>query len=397
MLRFHSLQYCAIVTARRDRQTTRVRQLLLGLLAVVSLTASAAAGPFSQLVIFGDSLSDVGNIAQATGGIYPGQYYWNNRFSNGPVYAEALASGLGVPMVRSTAGGDNFAYGGAKTSGTGGLEGFFIRDLDEQVDQYLATRTTDANALFVVFAGSNDLVGGQTNVSIPVTNLAEDIGRLIADGARNFLVPNLPLLGYTPRYNGSPATLATYNTRTEQFNAALSTMLDGLEANNPAVALHRFDTAGLFNQALTNPAAFGFTNVTQSAAPGLQPGASSYNTNQIAPNPNEYVFWDDLHPTTAVHAILAEHMLQLFALAGDFNQDDTVDAADYIDWRKASGAASDYDTWRAHFGQSAQGSASHSIGHSAAVPEPQPWSAILVATTLILARLRRREAGRANR
>jgi phospholipase/lecithinase/hemolysin len=396
MLPFHSLQYCAIDAAGRDRQVTLIHQLLLALLATASIAASATAGPFSQLVIFGDSLSDVGNIAQATGGIYPGQYYWNNRFSNGPVYAEALASGLGLPMVRSTAGGDNFAYGGAKTSGTGGLEGLFIRDIDEQVDQYLAARTTDPNSLFVVFAGSNDLVGGQTNVSIPVNNLAEDIGRLIADGARNFLVPNLPLLGYTPRYNGSPTTLATYNTRTEQFNAALSTMLDGLEANNPALALHRFDTAALFNQALTNPAAFGFTNVTQSAAPGLQPGASSYNTNQIAPNPNEYVFWDDLHPTAAVHAILAEHMLQLFALAGDFNGDNTVDAADYIDWRRESGTSADYDTWRAHFGQSAPGGASQSIGQGAAVPEPHPWIAILAASALVAAWLRRREPGRVN-
>jgi phospholipase/lecithinase/hemolysin len=370
MAAFHSQRCSVRSTAGRERQAGPFQVVLLALLVAVSTAVPAAAGPFSELVIFGDSLSDVGNIAQATGGIYPGQYYYNNRFSNGPVYAEALAIGLELPTtVRSTAGGDNFAYGGAKTSGTGGLEGLFIRDIDEQVDQYLATRTTDPGALFVVFAGSNDLVGGQANISVPINNLADDIGRLIADGARNFLVPNLPLLGHTPRYNGNPSTLATYNTRTQQFNAALSTMLDGLALNHPAIALHRFDTAGLFNQALSNPAAFGFTNVTQPAAPGIQPGASSYNTSQIAPNPNEYVFWDDLHPTAAVHAILAQHMLELFALPGDFNDDDTVDAADYVVWRKGLGTTysdNDYHQWLSNFGASAA-----DVGMAAAaVPEP---------------------------
>src|SRR5438874_1472870 len=97
--------------------------------AVALAATTVLAAPFTQLVVFGDSLSDVGNISSATFGSTPGQYYYNGRFSNGPVYAEALASGLGLPMVRSTASGNDFAYGGAKTSGTGGFDGFFIRDV----------------------------------------------------------------------------------------------------------------------------------------------------------------------------------------------------------------------------------------------------------------------------
>ena len=355
---------------RRQRIPT-IRISLVALLLIGLIAASSTAGPFSQLVIFGDSLSDVGNIAQASFDAYPGPYYYNDRFSNGPVYAEALSIGLDLgPTVRSTAGGDNFAYGGAKTSGTGGFEGLFIRDIDEQVDQFLATRTADPNALFVVFAGSNDLVGGQTNVSIPINSLAEDIGRLITVGARNFLVPNLPLLGYTPRFNGNPTTLATYNTRSEQFNAALATMLDGLEMNNPVITMFRFDVAGLFAQALADPAAFGLTNVTNPAAPGLQPGDSSYDTSQIAENPNEYMFWDDLHPTAAVHAILAERVLQVFALPGDFNHDSVVDAADYVVWRKEIGTAAEYDTWRSHFGRTAGSGSAGASPSQTAVPEP---------------------------
>ena len=79
------------------------------------------------------------------------------------------------------------------------------------------------------------------NANIPVTNLAEDIGRLVAAGRRNFLVPNLPLLGHVPRFNVSPTTLATYNHRTAQFNTALGAMLDNLETANSALAIARLD------------------------------------------------------------------------------------------------------------------------------------------------------------
>src|SRR6476469_4809363 len=80
----------------------------------------ADAEPFNNLVVFGDSLSDIGNIAAQPFINTPGPYYWNGRFSNGPVYAETLATGLGLPPLnRSTAtGGTDYAYGGAKTTGT---------------------------------------------------------------------------------------------------------------------------------------------------------------------------------------------------------------------------------------------------------------------------------------
>ena len=83
--------------------------------ALAVFVASAAAGPFSSLVIFGDSLSDVGNMANAPFSTYPGPYYYNDRFSNGPVWVESLSVDLGLGRVqRSTAGGNDFAYGGAE-------------------------------------------------------------------------------------------------------------------------------------------------------------------------------------------------------------------------------------------------------------------------------------------
>ncbi len=76
--------------------------------------AAAVALTPSRVVVFGDSLSDIGNIDDATLGVVPGRTYYNGRFSNGPAWVERLASDLGAPPLGpSTAGGDNFAYGGA--------------------------------------------------------------------------------------------------------------------------------------------------------------------------------------------------------------------------------------------------------------------------------------------
>jgi len=75
----------------------------------VLIVTAASAEPFSQLVFFGDSLSDVGNLQDAVS-IYPGPYYYDGRFSNGPVFPEALSAGLGWgALVHSTAEGNHFA------------------------------------------------------------------------------------------------------------------------------------------------------------------------------------------------------------------------------------------------------------------------------------------------
>jgi T5SS/PEP-CTERM-associated repeat protein len=82
-------------------------------------------------------------------------------------------------------------------------------------------------------------------------------------------------------------------------------------------------------------------------------------------------------------------------LPGDYNHDGSVDAADYVVWRKTGGSADDYNTWRAHFGQTAgSGSAGYPLGASAepdrapgetgfqvpaaAVPEPATWMLLIL-------------------
>src|SRR6478736_5079425 len=102
-----------------------------------TLADHADAGPFNNLVVFGDSLSDVGNIAAQPFINTPGPYYWNGRFSNGPVYAETLATGLGLPaLANSAAGGTDYAYGGALTTDSPFPDSLVVKDVDDQVNQY---------------------------------------------------------------------------------------------------------------------------------------------------------------------------------------------------------------------------------------------------------------------
>jgi hypothetical protein len=108
----------------------------------------------------------------------------------------------------------------------------------------------------------------------------------------------------------------------------------------------------------------------------LTPGTTSYDTSKIVPNPNQYLFWDDLHPTAAVHLVLAHRALDLFFPPGDYNRNVASDAADFVTWRKGLGTTYvpiDYNIWCAHFGQTTPGDAAldaADISVNASVPEP---------------------------
>ena len=91
--------------------------LILSLLLIAGNSLQAIT--VSEIVFFGDSLSDIGNTSSWSLGFVPGSAYWNGRFSNGPVFSERLSVKLGQgTLASSTAGGNNYAYGGAQTSGT---------------------------------------------------------------------------------------------------------------------------------------------------------------------------------------------------------------------------------------------------------------------------------------
>jgi phospholipase/lecithinase/hemolysin len=269
-------------------------------LALACFAPTLRAEPITGIVVFGDSLSDTGNVALAgipTEPPRPSPPYYAGRFSNGPVWVERLASRLGLPLSPSLKGGTDYAYGGAET-GQAGTSTVGTPNIGTQVSTYLSGHPkVGAGQLFVVWGGANDfLLAGQTNPAAVIGNLQAAIGALAAAGAKNFLVPNLPLLGELPETRGTPYQ-GPLDQLTAGFNAGLEQMLKGEEASQ-GIVIHRLDVAKLFGDALSHPGAYGLTNVTDPAL--------NVATGQVVPDPGSYLFWDPIHPTEAGHRLIGD-------------------------------------------------------------------------------------------
>ena len=293
-------------------------RLLAYILTAVLAPALALAAPITSLYVVGDSLSDQGNGFLLTGGTFPPPPY-DERASNGPVAVEYLASELGVPLAPSASGGTNYAVLGAATGaveipvlsplttensaallyGQAALEG---TSLLTQTGVILGLGPiADPGALFFVWGGANDLFINPSAATVgdAIDNLATVINMLYGVGARQFLVPNLPDLSFTPSgLSLSPAERAGLQALSIGFNAGLAGALDELSVL-PGIDIELFDTFSLFNTILANPGAFGFSTTSIPCVTGnLLDGGS------VCADPSSYVFWDSVHPTTAAHQAL---------------------------------------------------------------------------------------------
>lgn len=260
-----------------------------------AFTPSGFASTYSAVVVYGDSLSDNGNLFAASGGTIPAAPYYNGRFSNGPVAVEYLAAALGAPLL-------DFAYGGATTgvgntgdlgtqttAGLLGLPGMFAEVI---ASGSVVPPSIVSSSLFVVWGGANDFESGGS-VTTAVADIDLIVQTLEGAGATHILVPGLPDLGLTPEFYNN-ATATAFST---QFNQLLQATLPG--------GATYFDTFGTLNAIIANPGAYGFNNVTGQCYPG------DFSTPGLTPcaNPSQYLFWDDIHPTTAADAILARGFL----------------------------------------------------------------------------------------
>jgi phospholipase/lecithinase/hemolysin len=278
---------------------------LTGLLTALPTAAHAQAN-FNRIIAFGDSLTDNGNLFAATGGTLPAAPYFQGRLSNSTVWVERVATTFGVPLT-------DFAVTGARTDTTNlsnsvsGVPPNTFPGIQTQVSNYLTSvsNVANPNALYVIWGGANDyLNGGQTNPAVPVTNILSQMTSLAAAGARQFLVPNLPDLGSLPGTSTGPFAGAL-NTLTAFHNGGLASGLSSFQAANPTLKVHALDVNTLFKNAIANPAQFGLTNVTQNfiSSQGQIPGVAPL---QIGTgDPNNYLFWDEVHPTSTGHQQVA--------------------------------------------------------------------------------------------
>jgi phospholipase/lecithinase/hemolysin len=321
---------------------------------------------FSKIYVFGDSLSDPGNIYNATSFVQwfdgllglkipvlpPSPPYFEGRYSNGLMWIDYLPKDLGITVTPSTElaifnpllpfnspvtitknglevspyfngatteQSVNFAFGGAQTGfvGSDGEFGELIPGLLQQLewfveDHQLVNASADPNALYIVWAGANDYWSEENpNPEQSVENIEMAITSLYETGARTFLVPNLPDLGETPfAFNGGAEESERLTSLTLEHNAELDETIDDLRDELTGINIIEFDVYSIFNDAILNPERYGFTNVTE----------ASLDPFTLVPvgNPNEYLFWDDVHPTSIVHEYLAEFALDTLTPQPDY-------------------------------------------------------------------------------
>lgn len=264
---------------------------------------------YSALYVFGDSLSDVGNVYIASGATLPASPYFNGQFSNGPVWVQDLSISLGLGVLKpSLAGGTDYAFGSATTSNPT-TKTTVVPTLTQQIGLFLAAvggSGAPSSALYSVWIGGSDMLNilstGATDPLVEAQaaalSAATDIGTLITAGARNILVPLLPDIGVSPAATavgaGAAGTLLA-----KTYNAALEADIGGL-GSVPGLDISYLDTFALVDAVVADPGAFDFTNVTARCYGGSFTGGGP-----VCANPDGYLFWDADHPSAAAHAIIA--------------------------------------------------------------------------------------------
>ncbi len=285
----------------------------------LSAVVGHAARAQERAIVFGDSLTDDGNWAADNPGLV-GFFDLNadGGASNGPLWAEQLFGPMNSPVQTPGVvdGNINMAYIGARSDGliTPSLPHVFgAIGLPDQITAYLgAGGTIGPNDLIAVWAGANNIreciddptvclpAAGDTlgNAAAAANSQIASVQTLIGLSGRTILVPNHTTISATPYYpDGSPQqadALASANV----FNSVLFSGLQNLAASAPpGTNIIHADINAVQRLIRSNPGAFGLSNVDDACKPST-----------IAPacaDPDNYYYWDFIHPTSVVHGYYA--------------------------------------------------------------------------------------------
>lgn len=304
----------------------KMKVVLAAVVLLSGTTGAAWALPFSNLVVFGDSLADSGNNAiladtffggartatPFTGPLVPTLPYAagatpakSDTYSNGPVWTQYFASTLGMSLTPSLLGGNNYAYGGARVGSDGQ-----VPSLQTQMGMYLQANTVSANTLYVIEGGGNDArdviglyaAGKVQEATDMVTAYVQGVVSMVAGlagrGAEHFLVWNITDLGLVPAITAmGPDTSAGASAVVAAMNQALVDALNFYLPDSVMEDVILFDAYSGLQEIVANPASYGLSNASAAC------GAS---VDCVANNVGDYFFWDGIHPTTAGHAVMAQ-------------------------------------------------------------------------------------------
>ena len=353
---------------------------LLGVFVLVlslGLAGNASAQSFSNVVVFGDSLSDSGNVGLAQG-LPPGTSFTTNP---DPVWAEIVAEAFGASGANSLAGGPNYAFGGACMNSATLCEIDDAPTVTEQIGMHLASSggSLDPNALYTIWGGLNDIAdsaAGNPATALGYVLAAADVNaaqirRLREAGARHVVVFNMPDASLAPfAVAQGPEAQAGLSALVDQYNQKLYA---GIRENEGGVVPINIHAA--LGALAANPGRYGLTNITGTAcrAP-VSAGAVSIQCGPegspfpvtYAPGANEtHLFADRSHPSGAVHEMLASMVTSTLAaplqvsLAGEAGADAAAAHHGAVRAERAADFALPDGSWRGyargHFGGSDAG------------------------------------------
>ncbi len=309
---------------------------------VALLAASVTASAYSNVYVFGDSLSDNGNL----NALAPEQTY-GERFTNGPVAVEIVAGALGLTLTPSyhLAGGtsgNNFAIAGAKAVDDDGDESTPDINLPTQVNAFLAINggVAPSDALYIMLIGGNDIRAARAirsaavfaetaeerqairqaandSLTTAVKSEQTQLLKLIAAGATNILVSNAPDIGAIPETDLIAAgLLANAQTKSQtrkaarlpqvttklssKYNRKLARKLARTE-HQTGVDIIEYDLFSFLSDQVENAEDYGYTNTDDACAYMLTNGGALNSECDGYVTATGFLFYDEIHPTTQAH------------------------------------------------------------------------------------------------
>jgi len=298
---------------------------LVSLLALLPLATGAVSADteygYSQMFVFGASFMDSGNNFAVTGeSAHPpfdptsfiSYGIGGHHYSNGRTWVEVMAQKMDLtewakPAWRDPAYG-NYAYGYARARDVAYATSASLGDqVQAWFDNGNCTMAEMNHTLFVLdtsYADFADILAGGDPAEIiggMLDSIATNIGILYGCGARNLLVANMPPLGASPGVPEADKPAATG--LTWQYNVYVQDILNFFAAEPFNMNISTFDVFAFTTDAIETKEAFGLTNVTETCVTfGVLKDA-------YCKDRDEYFFWDTVHPTKKVHALMAEAAL----------------------------------------------------------------------------------------
>lgn len=303
-----------------------------------------------KIIVFGDSLSDNGNIYSITMKLHKilppipiipkNPPYFEGRFSNGPNWIDNVAEAMNTKLA-------DYAYGGSWSEPLQNSGQLIPFSLGMQVNFYLVKGVFDRhkeNHLYVIWSGSNDYLQGRDDPEFATTNtvatIKSQITSLIYYGAKHFLILGLSDLSGVPEViQKGPVAQQQVKELSLLHNQKLFAMVEQVKKDNPDVQIVTIDVDHYMQDVLKEPQKYNLKNLTEACYKGgyyfnakmanspeilaakqynleimnnvslrtayLNALAAAKGQADVCDKPEEYLYWDQVHTTSMTHHILA--------------------------------------------------------------------------------------------